>query len=71
MSILFSKNFSTGSFVRPQGYTFPVGLSELITSNTVVDYLVVAGGGGGGGDINTTGSGGGGAGGLELVLDFL
>ena len=60
-SIRFLKANRVGKLIRPNGYNFPVGLSGLITSKTVVDYLVVAGGGGGGGDINTTGSGGGGA----------
>ena len=36
---------TVGLFMRPQGYSFPVGLSAGSLS---VDYLVVAGGGGGG-----------------------
>ena len=64
MSILFLKTPSIGSFVRPSGYTFPVGLNN--TGNaadgpTSVDYLVVAGGGGATAD---GGGGGGGAGGF-------
>ena len=48
MSILFSKNFSTGSFVRPQGYSFPTGLTSGRGLDFTVDYLLIGGGGGGG-----------------------
>jgi hypothetical protein len=48
MSILFSKNFSTGSFVRPQGYTFPTGLTSGRGLDFTIDYLLIGAGGGGG-----------------------
>jgi hypothetical protein len=69
MSILFSKNFSTGSFVRPQGYNFPVGLTiaGAASGNVAVEYLVVAGGGGGGGGISGGNHGGGGGAGGYLT----
>jgi hypothetical protein len=57
MSILFLKTPSTGSFVRPSGYTFPTGLNIITAAGpTSVDYLVVAGGGGG--YIGAAGAGG-------------
>ena len=57
MRIKFLKNDSNSAFVRPSGYTFPVGLSMQGNATLSVDYLIVAGGGYGSG-------GGGGAGGL-------
>ena len=61
-SIKYLKNANAGKLVRPQGFTYPVGLFNTGDGNngpTSVDYLVVAGGGGGGGNI---GGGGGGDG---------
>ena len=60
MSILFlnANSKRNGSFVRPSGYAFPVGLSIL--GPTTVDCLVIAGGGGGS-------TGGGGAGGFRTT----
>jgi hypothetical protein len=40
MSILFSRNFSTGSFVRPQGYTFPVGLTAFAGAASAAAYFL-------------------------------
>jgi hypothetical protein len=54
------------NFTRPTGFVFPTGLNGIITSNTVVDYLVVAGGGGGNGGLG----GGGGAGGFRQGSSF-
>ena len=54
---------TNGGFLRPRGYAFPVGLSARITSNNVIDYLVVAGGGGSTVQ-NQYSGGGGGAGGF-------
>jgi len=45
--IKFTTVASNKSFIRPTGYTFPAGLTQLVVANTSVDYLVVAGGGGG------------------------
>ena len=49
---------TVGLFMRPQGYSFPVGLSIGIGSLSI-DYLVVAGGGGGGQYLGGAGGAGG------------
>ena len=54
---------------RPTGFDYPVGLTQLSSANTTIDYLIVAGGGGGSVNGYPSGVGGsagaGGAGGLD------
>ena len=70
MAIQYLKTNINGQFVRPRGFTFPIGLSQTVAAVTggppTVDYLVIAGGGGGG----TNHGGGGGAGGYRTATGF-
>ena len=57
--IKFSTVANNRAFVRPSGYSYPLGLSQTVAAQTgvsAIDYLVVAGGGASG---SSWGAGGG------------